>query len=344
MGVLQDIIGGVGYALDTPGAYTRGALAGKLGQRVSGRDMLQSWGAVGPDKQGLDWGDAAGFGAEMLFDPLNLVGGGALKALTGANKGIRTSNTASRAMRAAGAMPEEIAGLTKIVDDAGLPKRMYHGTTSDFSQFDMAKANPASQYGRGYYTTDVPQVADSYTTARGPYALEQWAFKPESRDTILQAMNNVDEVTDADRAWARINREVVDRGAASSAAQNLADELPGGVDQYLQRTGVKVISPANVRQNYIDIRNPLDADAVDLGGLREEQFRQMAEAMGHDGIVHRGGLGAGGLGEHNVAIAWDPSQIYAPYIAPRLRPEYSPYPLAAMLAGNNIFRGMRSDQ
>jgi GNAT superfamily N-acetyltransferase len=74
MGVIRDTLGAVGYALDTPGAYTRGLLAGRPGQRVGGREMLQDWGVVGENRPGLDWGDAAGFGAEMLLDPLNAIG------------------------------------------------------------------------------------------------------------------------------------------------------------------------------------------------------------------------------------------------------------------------------
>jgi hypothetical protein len=41
---LLSALGTVGYALDTPGAYTRGLLAGRPGERVDGRDMLESLG------------------------------------------------------------------------------------------------------------------------------------------------------------------------------------------------------------------------------------------------------------------------------------------------------------
>lgn len=51
MSVLGDLIGGVGYALDTPGALMRGALEGRPGERAS-------WG----------WWD-------LLADPVNLAGG-----------------------------------------------------------------------------------------------------------------------------------------------------------------------------------------------------------------------------------------------------------------------------
>jgi hypothetical protein len=73
MGLLADTLSGVGYALDTPGALLRGALAGKPGARATGREMWQSW--------GYDPGELGGLATEFVVDPLNLIGaaGGLLK-------------------------------------------------------------------------------------------------------------------------------------------------------------------------------------------------------------------------------------------------------------------------
>ena len=78
---LMDVIGGIGYALDTPGAYTRGLLAGKPGQRVSGRELVEP--VFGENKEGFDAGDIPGFLADILVDPLNL------KCHVGHNHGLR---------------------------------------------------------------------------------------------------------------------------------------------------------------------------------------------------------------------------------------------------------------
>ncbi len=74
---ILDAIGDVGYLMDTPGAYLRGALSGQLGNRASGEDMLQSW--------GVDAGPVGGMAAEMVADPLALAGlaGGAYKGFRG---------------------------------------------------------------------------------------------------------------------------------------------------------------------------------------------------------------------------------------------------------------------
>lgn len=131
MNLLDALMSGVGYvgsAIDAPGAYMRGALGGEFGERMGGRELLEAWGVLDENEEGLDGGDVLGFGAEMLLDPLNLATGGALAAVRGVNKGIRAGNRASEGMRAAGAMPEEIARATKFVDDAGSPQSFYMPT------------------------------------------------------------------------------------------------------------------------------------------------------------------------------------------------------------------------
>lgn len=81
-------LGVIGNVLDTPGAFVRNLLGGENPlpgildpeQRISGRDLLERAGILGENYEGLDWGDALGFGAEIATDPLTLVGGGVTKA------------------------------------------------------------------------------------------------------------------------------------------------------------------------------------------------------------------------------------------------------------------------
>ncbi len=70
----------VATVLDTPGSVVRGLLSGEpgrafggifdSGQRVSGRDMLETWGLLDQNTEGLDVGDVAGFLGEVFTDPL----------------------------------------------------------------------------------------------------------------------------------------------------------------------------------------------------------------------------------------------------------------------------------
>jgi hypothetical protein len=69
---LLELLGDAGHILDTPGAYLRGAMAGRPGERASGQEMLGDW--------GIDGGFAGGLAADIALDPLNLLGGaGAIK-------------------------------------------------------------------------------------------------------------------------------------------------------------------------------------------------------------------------------------------------------------------------
>ena len=73
-------------AIDTPRAYLQGMLAGRPGERVSGEELLNTYGLL-PDKNALGgWGRSlAGFATEAVGDPLNLLTFGS-SALTKAGR------------------------------------------------------------------------------------------------------------------------------------------------------------------------------------------------------------------------------------------------------------------
>lgn len=48
-----------------------------------GRDLLEQWGALDPNTEGIDWGDVAGFGLDVALDPVSYLAPG---ALTGAGR------------------------------------------------------------------------------------------------------------------------------------------------------------------------------------------------------------------------------------------------------------------
>lgn len=86
----------IGHILDTPGGVVRTALVGRNplpaifdpDQRASGRDVLEHAGVLGPNQEGFDAGDVAGFAAEVALDPLTWFGGAASKAI---GKGLEKS-------------------------------------------------------------------------------------------------------------------------------------------------------------------------------------------------------------------------------------------------------------
>lgn len=117
--ILSKAKGGLQYAaetLDKPGRAMRGLLAGRpsellnlvpfsdtLGltdpaQSTSGRDLLEQYGVLDKNTPGLDVGDVAGFGAEVLTDPLSWIGG--LGALTKTGRAAQASGKATKGVAA----------------------------------------------------------------------------------------------------------------------------------------------------------------------------------------------------------------------------------------------------
>jgi hypothetical protein len=95
------------WALDTPGAFARGTLAGGLERglgeafaseddRTSGRELLREYGLAGDEDNWGNW--SAGLGAEILTDPLNFATGG-IRALSTAGKAADAAGLMSKAPR-----------------------------------------------------------------------------------------------------------------------------------------------------------------------------------------------------------------------------------------------------
>jgi len=265
MGLMDDLLSAastLGTVVDTPAAGVRALAAGRNplealidpSKRVSGRDVLQHWGVVGGNTPGIDIGDALGFAADIALDPLNLIGGG---VLTKAVKGLRAakaSNKASKAARAAGQMPEEIAKLTKIVDESGKPLRTYHGTPHSFDVHDLSKSRPADIFGKTVWTSDTPKTANRYAGGDNP----------------------------------RIMMHFID-------ARN----------------------PLDMRKNFKDF-DAIQTKALssvpkhDVVGQGEATNKLLKEA-GYDAVIDPD--------MERSIVAFHPSQIYKPYIAPALVPE-----------------------
>lgn len=118
----------LGETLDKPGRAVRGLLGGKTSelmnlipfsdtfgltdpsQQVTGRDLLEDSGLLEKNQEGLDFGDVAGFGAEVLLDPLTYVGIGAFthagKAALRAGK--HTVPVASKFVKALGGSIDDL--------------------------------------------------------------------------------------------------------------------------------------------------------------------------------------------------------------------------------------------
>jgi len=154
--VTNKALGGLGYLgqiLDKPGRSIRGLLAGKPRELLnilpfasaagltreedytSGRDLLEMAGALGANEEGLDAGDVAGFGVDVVTDPLSWLSGPlALTKLGTAAKKIGVgAGTLREGMAGLKAGTPEIAQLASATgrsgaELAGQPLRQLLGT------------------------------------------------------------------------------------------------------------------------------------------------------------------------------------------------------------------------
>lgn len=119
----------IGETLDKPGRAVRGLLNGKPGElanlipfsdtmgitdpekSTSGRDLLESYGMLGKNEPGLDWGDAAGFGAEVLTDPTSFMSFGA-KAIGKAGKAAEAAGLSLKGSKRGLKLEDALQGAT----------------------------------------------------------------------------------------------------------------------------------------------------------------------------------------------------------------------------------------
>jgi len=295
----MDLVGTAGYALDTPGALSRGVLAGRPGERASGRELLEAWGLLGENQPGLDAGDVAGFGVDMAVDPLNAIGAGWLTKASRGAKVAKEANVLSDALRASGGMPEEIAKLTKFADDAtGMPKRLLHGTAApEFGPREfLPDPGTGNWLGKGTYFTDDPkhlseyQKMDKSGVLRPTQALSREEFQAAVRDlykvlekdltesfphhdldTLMKAIpeGSVDEMTSAVRKYWDDMELLALSDDDWLVSRDTVAFRPVLAEQFSHFLGESVddkirhATPKNTRtmMAYVDSRKPFEMDA-----------------------------------------------------------------------------------
>lgn len=161
--------------LDVPGALLRNTLAGRNPlqgiatdeERTTGRDLLESWGFLDPNEEGLDWGDVAGFGVDLIADPLNLLGG------LGLARGLGRASRTMRAADAASSAP--VAARATAVPPASLPRARFPTPAETAArQADLEALDKARRLGdMDQPLTYPPDVALSAARA----ADNEWAYR-----------------------------------------------------------------------------------------------------------------------------------------------------------------------
>lgn len=170
-------------------------------------------------------------------------------------------------------------GDSKVVDEDGKPRVVYHGTTADITEFDpgmLGAATGAPSAKQGFFFSSSPDVAGSYAVGHNAY--EDVPF-----------LRFVNKMTGG--LYAKANEAIVNRFGASA-----------------------IESGENIVPAYLSIKNPL---VIEFNGqeYRERSFAYLLErarAGGHDGAVFRDAVDPGfkgGDSPSDIYVAFEPSQI-----------------------------------
>lgn len=160
---------------------------------------------------------------------------------------------------------------TKVVDERGMPRRVYHGTLSVFNKFDSSKFGKGAGgnlWGEGFYFTEEPKVASGYATrstkeesaAISKVQNELWKLLPASEKNS-QVMHNASRDDLVKRAEEIVNSPVY--------SWDEKDNLYTALKDYKS-----VEKPSNVHMVYLDLKNPLDVDSSIYQGPSPDRYKQ----------------------------------------------------------------------
>ncbi len=332
---LLEAMGDVSYLMDTPGAYLRGALSGKLGDRASGEEMLGSW--------GVDAGPMGGLAAEMVADPLALAGiaGGAYKGIQGltrAARGLSHADDANPLLRAVAGLVGDESGALRPFQEIGRrtdpdwvnTRDWFHGTATPGltpETLDPMLTKETGLFGRGVYKTSNPRVASGYATARAESA--PWKsyrqIAQELYDRRLAETGRTDTPWPAEAEITQALRNAIPQPIVYKAETNLGkiadldapvtEELKRAFEQVALRTGrhsrVKehlydLWSEGRPAGDMLQYIHPASFKGFDPSAP-DEMIRALRE-RGIDALTHTGGIRAGrDKTLHDVLISLDPN-------------------------------------
>jgi len=233
--------GTVGNILDTPSAIIRALLAGENPlpgifnpqERVGGRDLLERMGILDENTAGLDWGDVAGFGTEVLLDPLTyLTMGGS--ALSKAGKVATAAGLAKNVGKAAGhGVGPRVGRMTTTLDDLLTSPAAREAAETAAKAHGTTVAELSGQKLGGLFGVGLPFKESSLLGGTGRTA-QKIAGGMDRAGRALRYGNIPGTSLSPGRAWHRLfNSSTLDTG--SEAGQRLAADVFEGQTEAGQR-------------------------------------------------------------------------------------------------------------
>lgn len=318
----------VGETLDKPGRAVRGLLAGQpyellnlvpfsdsLGitdpnESVTGRDLLEKAGVLNENAEGLDVGDVAGFGTELVLDPLAFVSLFPKAVVATGAKGASKAASLLTRDETAKALGEGTASLLKLhtpdltipFTDIGLKAKPLHETW-----LGKAAGLTRSEFGSG------PAAEEAYRAMwYSKYSPLAHTRKLFSTNPLINTGTPVKFMAEADRAWADGLRADADtaesavnmlRGQqdATTAFQKLVEaDVMGGVDNAAKmRAEAVVTASATSKRMQKAIAKAVKNLGLDPSAYQTvEQYVANPEVVARlDGVYDQAIRGMNGLGE-----------------------------------------------
>lgn len=202
-------------------------------------------------------------------------------------------------------------GASKVVDAAGNPLVVYHGTNAMFEAFDPAKGGAnGSAEGYGFYFTDEKATAEGYAKIGGD-------------GRVIEAYMSMQKPLDVNAPkFTAAQLQKVIKKAVELEIKQFPDEmsdykdtfLSNFVDTYSTPLDKAVAETARMLVDGNEIAVDQLAELSNVSGSRLTVARAVRDTLGYDGIMAKGYGGRGEAGG-NIYVAWFPEQIKSIYNA-----------------------------
>ena len=235
---------------------------------------------------------------------------------------------------------------SKIVDENGEPKVVYHGSPYRFFRFDKARlgqSTGADSAKEGFFFTDNKDLAElfsRYSLEKLPVSDVEQLVKDRLRNMSRKELNDAYEAyrndspdyqdyadeagSPSDREYLEISGFLRDGISEDDAKRNyvqdsIENKIEGGyfsdmeeIEEELSSIGIEF---GNNEQVFLNIKSPITDD------IERDYFHngedvspmtpvlQEAKRMGHDGVVFTGIVENGQKGAANQYVAFEPGQI-----------------------------------
>jgi ADP-Ribosyltransferase in polyvalent proteins len=141
-----------------------------------------------------------------------------------------------------------------VRDEQGNLRRLFHGTPSQFPDFEMAKMSPEGLYGPGIYMTESPDIA------RG-YALQNWPDEAKDAFRSLETAQGMRAYQEGQAASARSLEDATYYLQQAEQIKPLEAQAMARLNAQFERAPWMFRDPANIRPTYADLKKPFDLNA-----------------------------------------------------------------------------------